>query len=101
VAAEDAGLASGLFNTSQQVGGALGLAILSTLAANVTSSRLADLGHAPGAADRASAIVDGFRVAFLSGMGLMLLGVILILLLVRRRDVAAINGTEAAAPVAV
>jgi len=100
VAAEDAGLASGLFNTSQQVGGALGLAILSTLAANVTSSRLADLGHAPGAADRASAVVDGFRVAFLSGMGLMLLGVMLILLLVRRRDVAAINGTEAAAPVA-
>ncbi len=35
---EDAGLASGLFNTAQQVGGSLGLAILSTLAASQTSS---------------------------------------------------------------
>src|SRR5579862_7614756 len=35
---EDQGLASGLFNTSQQIGGALGLAILSTIAVNHTSS---------------------------------------------------------------
>ena len=40
VDAHDAGLASGIFNTSQQVGGALGLAVLSTLAANETTSYL-------------------------------------------------------------
>ena len=49
VAHEDAGLASGLFNTSQQVGGALGLAILSTLAVNRTENHLGGLS---GAADR-------------------------------------------------
>ena len=43
-------------------------------------------------------MVDGFHVAFIGGMGLMLFGVVLILLLVRRRDVAAISGAEAAAP---
>ena len=41
VSDEDAGLASGLFNTAQQVGGSLGLAILSTLAASQTSQRAA------------------------------------------------------------
>ncbi|MEA2426444.1 MAG: hypothetical protein QOF37_72, partial [Thermoleophilaceae bacterium] len=56
VDANDAGLASGLFNTSQQVGGALGLAVLSTLAANRTSSVLGGLGHAPAPPDRASAL---------------------------------------------
>ena len=70
---EDAGLASGLFNTSQQVGGSLGLAILSTLAA----SRTASLLHAGGAGALA-ARVSGYHIAFLAaalmlaaGAGLM------------------------------
>ena len=94
VAAEDAGLASGLFNTSQQVGGALGVAILSTLASNRTASSLGTFGDAPTSAQRAEAAVEGFQVAFLTGAGLMVLGAIVVALLVRRRDVAAIEESE-------
>ena len=49
VRGEDAGLASGLFNTAQQVGGSLGLAILSSLAASQTSSVLHGTGAAAAA----------------------------------------------------
>jgi rod shape-determining protein MreD len=68
VADEDAGLASGLFNTSQQVGGALGLAVLSTLAAEKTASVLANGQGRPSPAERASALLDGFTVAFTLGL---------------------------------
>ena len=94
----DAGLASGLFNTSQQVGGALGLAVLATLAADKTADSLAGLGRAPGPADQAVAVVDGFRVAFTGGAILMVVGIVLMLALVRRRDVANVNPEQAMAP---
>jgi len=83
----DAGLASGIFNSSQQIGGALGLAILSTVAATQTSNAVADAGGAPNAQQQASALVDGFQAAFAIGAGLMLIGVVLAALLIRRRDV--------------
>jgi hypothetical protein len=61
----DAGLASGLVNTTQQVGGALGLAVLATLSTTHTESRLA-------AGDPAAvALTDGYQLAFLIGTGLL------------------------------
>jgi EmrB/QacA subfamily drug resistance transporter len=58
---EDSGLVSGLVNTSQQVGGALGLSVLATLA----STRAGSLRHA--GASAAQALTDGYHLAFLIG----------------------------------
>jgi EmrB/QacA subfamily drug resistance transporter len=94
VDATDAGLASGLLNTSQQLGGALGLAVLSTLAANATSGQLLSLGRVPNPADAASALVTGFQVAFLAGAFLLAAGAVLLSTLIRRGDVARIDTTS-------
>ncbi|MBI5103680.1 MAG: MFS transporter [Solirubrobacterales bacterium] len=94
VADEDAGLASGVFNTAQQVGGALGLAILATLANDRTASFLAGLGGRPTPADQSAALVEGFQLAFTVSAGLIAVGVVLLAVLLRRRDVARIDMTE-------
>jgi EmrB/QacA subfamily drug resistance transporter len=94
---EDAGLASGLFNTSQQVGGSLGLAILSTLAVNATEDTLADVGAAePSPDQQAQALVDGFHVAYFGSAALIAIAAVLLFLLLSRRDVVAIGEGEAA-----
>jgi EmrB/QacA subfamily drug resistance transporter len=98
VAAEDAGLASGLFNTSQQIGGALGLAILSTLGADKAASVLASLGRAPEQADRAAALVEGFQVAFTGAALLTVAGLVLFVVLVRPSDVAGVNPDASMVP---
>lgn len=96
VPAEDAGLASGMFNTSQQIGGALGLAVLSTLAANKTDDVIRGLDGTPSAGDSASALVDGFHVAYIGSAILLGAAAVLLLLLLRRSDVAAVSDGEAA-----
>ena len=88
---DDAGLASGLFNTSQQVGGALGLAILATLSVSATEDTLANVGGEPSAADQAQALVDGFHVAYAASAILIAAGAVLLLLLLKRQDVVAVG----------
>jgi EmrB/QacA subfamily drug resistance transporter len=77
----EAGLASGLINTSQQIGGALGLAILATVA----NSRTQDILTA-GAHNTAIALTKGFDRAFLIGGGFAVLGAILTMLLISSKD---------------
>jgi EmrB/QacA subfamily drug resistance transporter len=75
VAEHEAGLASGLINTTQQVGGALGLAILSAISISVT-----------GTSRDPAVLVDGFHDAFLAGAGFAVLGLIGTLTLIRSSD---------------
>ena len=116
VRAEDSGIGSGVLNTMQQVGGALGLATLSTVSLHFTSSRAAELGPQLAAQaqqmrrarrqDRSrwssgatylGAFTDGATNAFLVGSAMILLGSLIVwLFLDVKHEELATDGPEAA-----
>ncbi|MEU6112298.1 MFS transporter [Streptomyces albidoflavus] len=77
----DAGVASAMVNTSQQVGGAIGTALLNTIAASATASYLAT-HSGPAAEAELAAMVDGFTAAFWWSTGIVLVAAALVALCV-------------------
>ena len=89
VSQAEAGIASGLINTSQQIGGAVGIAVLSTIAISRTDDQIA-----AGVA-RPEALTSGFQLAFWVGAGIALAGVVAARGVLRQAEIAPAGALEA------
>ncbi|MEJ7825308.1 MAG: MFS transporter [Solirubrobacteraceae bacterium] len=94
ISQDDSGLASGLINTSQQIGGALGLAVLATIANSQTQDLLRAAGGDPAAVP--NALTEGFQQAFLAGAGFAVLGILAAVFVIRSTDSRALVGMDPA-----
>jgi MFS family permease len=95
VAPADAGIASGLINTSQQVGGAIAVAVGTTLAASATDGFAADHGTN---ALSAAALTHGYQVAFYVFAAVTALAAIVATLVLKSKPVEAERATAEASP---
>jgi len=82
----DAGVASAMVNTMQQIGGSIGTALLSTLAASAVTSELATAAARPDAAALAHAAVHGYTTAFWWAAGIFAAGAVICSALLTKRD---------------
>jgi hypothetical protein len=88
----EAGVASAMLNTSQQIGAALGVALLGSISTMVTQRALPDAGRLPTTGESAAALAEGYTTAFLAGGGMLVVAAVIVALLVRTRQ------TQSAAP---
>jgi EmrB/QacA subfamily drug resistance transporter len=93
IAEHEAGLASGVINTSQQIGGAVGVAVASTVATSHFETLLKTGTPAP------VALTDGFALAFWVLFGIALAGLVATLTLIRREEIPTEAAPAGAAPV--